>query len=210
MIPTPRGVQVALQYLAGTLEAYNIFNVRCPAAATSADLTAIATVFEAWWRNEWKPAHSNLVNAARMTLTALDGPGAPYLLYTPPAPVIAGTMGNPLYPPQVTVAVALRTGLSGRSYRGRVYTPFLSQTVALTNGLMTAANNTIIYNAYLALVTRLNTAGYPLCVLSLYSGVDGAGKKIARAAGILTPVTTIAVGLRADTQRRRLPVETRV
>jgi hypothetical protein len=210
MIPTARGIQCALQYNQSGLECYNIINVKAPAPATSANLLTVAGIIENWERNVAKNQRSISVQAVRCTLTALDGPGAPFLQQTYALPLINGAINAAAYPPNVSLAVALRSGLSGRSFRGRVYHIGLAQTTNLSAGLVSAAVAAAIAAIYDTLRSSLATAGFPLQVLSLYSGVDGAGHKIPRDAGLLTPVTQIACGLRLDSMRKRLPVEARV
>ena len=197
-----------MRFTQAGLEAYNILNVLCPTAATSADLTAIAGVLQTWWNGTLRPSVPTTLSWQGADLTAMDSPGSPFLAYNNSG-TLAGSGVGGLYPPQVTVCVSLRTGLSGRSYRGRLYFIGLGTGNVITGGLITQATATALANNFNTLRTAMVTAGYALCVLSLYSGKDSNGKKIPRAAGIATPVTTIAVGLRVDTQRRRLPVEGR-
>lgn len=151
---------------------------------------------------------SNQCNWMGADLTALDSPGAPFLAYSNSG-TLAGALVTPVMPPQVSIAISLRTGLSGRSYRGRVFFVGLPNSLTHSFGVVPGSTQTTYQGIWNALRTSLVTAGFQLCVLSLYSGVDGAGNKIPRAAGVATPVTSIIVGARLDTQRKRLPVEAR-
>lgn len=208
MTVTPNAVRCAMRYTVQGLEAFNILHVVYPAPATPANLVALAAVFQSWWNATKRPTVASSVQWNGVTLTALDGPGAPYLDY-PATPLTSGTNTGAPWPPQITVAVSLRTGLSGRSYRGRIYLVGFNNTNVLTAGVMLPATVAGIQTVYNALRSAIITHGAQLCVVSLFSGVDGSGNKIPRAVGIATPVSTIIVGNRIDTQRRRLPVEAR-
>lgn len=208
LIPVPNTVRVAFRQTWSNLEAYNIYNVLCPAPASAADLTAIATVFKAWWDNNLRAQTTNSVVFNGMELTALDAPGSPVLTYVNTTNTNgSAAIGN--HPPQVAVCISFKTGLSGRSYRGRVYHAFPSAGWGNTGGVIAGATVVVIQGVYDNLRTRLIAAGYNLAVASLYSGIDADGKKIPRTTGFATPVQIVAVGNRLDTQRRRLPVENR-
>lgn len=208
MIPAPNVVRCALRFSQDGLEAYNILNVVGAAPATAGNLVSIAAVFQGWWNVTLRPAEPNAVSWLGVDLTALDSPGSPFLAYTNTGTLTGSGAGTP-YPPNVSPAISLRTGLSGRSYRGRIYHIGLSSINPITGGLMTAPTSASLATIYNTLRTSLNSAGWPLCVLSLYSGIDGSGNKIPRASGIATPINAVVVGRRIDSQRRRLPVEAR-
>lgn len=209
MIPAANVVKVALRWTVEGLEAFNIINVLCPAPASGSDLTAIAAVFQAWWTNDWRACISNQASWQGADLTALDSAGAPFLAYLNSG-TLAGVDAQAPYPPQVSLAVSLRTGLSGRSYRGRFYVAGLTKGFPSVGGLLSAGSVTSIQTLANGLRTRMVTAGYAVCVLSLYSGVDVNGDKIPRSSGVATPISIMVVGNRLDSQRRRLPVEGRV
>lgn len=204
----PNAVKVAMRYSQSGLEAYNILNVLCPAPATAANLVSIAGVFQSWWNTTLRPLTIGPANWLGADLTALDSPGSPFLAYNNSG-ITGGSNGSSTPPPQVTVAISLRTGLSGRSYRGRIYFIGISAADIGPTGLLQVSKATQLANAYNTLRTSLITAGFQLAVVSLYSGKDSAGRKIPRAVGIATPVTAVVCGLRCDTQRRRLPAEAR-
>lgn len=101
-------------------------------------------------------------------------------------------------PASVALVVSTRTAKTGRSYRGRTYLPGLTEATVIGNhvtatGLVTAAAY------YTLLVGDLQEANFDLVVYSLYSG--GAP----RATPVQTPIETVIINSRVDTQRRRLP-----
>jgi hypothetical protein len=93
-------------------------------------------------------------------------------------------------PGQNAIVVSWKTGLGGRSFRGRTYLGPISQAVITSAGVVSAGSRTTIQNAATALIAALDTVGMPLAVYS-------------RKLGEATPVTSAAVGTTVDTQRRR-------
>jgi len=208
MITIPNVVKCAMRYRQGTLEAYNIMYVLCPGPASGANLATIAGVFQTWWNGTFRAVQSSNISWLGVDLTAMDSPGSPFLAYTNTG-TLTGAVGSVPFPPQVTVAISLKTGLSGRSYRGRIYHIGLLAANVITDGTISPAQVVSMTGWYNTLRTALTAAGFPWCVASLYSGVDVNGDKIPRLVGVPTVVTSIVVGSRVDTQRRRLPAEAR-
>jgi len=204
MIPVPNAVRVAMKYNVEGLTMYNIINVLQSSPASAGDLSAIAAVFQAWWETEWRATLSGSLVWLQADLTALDSSGSPVLTHVNSGSATGG-LGGGVYPPNVSIAISLKTGLSGRSYRGRIYMPCVQPGFAVSGGRITTGAVAFIQPKVDALRTRLIASGRSLCVVSLYSGVDGSGNRIPRTVGVATPVTSISVGTRIDSQRRRLP-----
>lgn len=114
--------------------------------------------------------------------------------------------GDPLSN-NVTWAIAFHTASRGRSFRGRNYI------VGLTGNALSDANTVLgawasnVITAYSGLITGALGAGQTWVVASRFSGIDpDTGRPIPRAAGVVTPITTVAYSdLIVDSQRRRLP-----
>jgi hypothetical protein len=101
----------------------------------------------------------------------------------------------------VTIAVSWRTGITGRSFRGRTYHLGLSEAQYVGSTLeVTPAG--LILTAYDALLTTINAiSGNQMGVLSRYAD------KAPRVNGLLTPISNVEfVDLVLDSQRRRLPL----
>jgi hypothetical protein len=194
-----------MKYQSDGVPMANVHNVLCPAPATPGDLTAIAAVFQAWWTSELRTGLSVATSWLGADLTALDSSGSPFLAYNNSGP-ITGSFSGGIYPPNVSLAVSLRTGLSGRSFRGRLYMPGVSTVAPISGGFHIPASIAFWQPLYDALRTRLITAGYHWCVVSYYSGMTSAHEKIPRAVGIATPITAVVIGRRSDSMRSRLPV----
>jgi hypothetical protein len=201
----PLTVRVLMKYQTEGLPMANVSYVLCPSAASAADLTTIAGVFQAWWTTEHRTALSVSTTWIGADLTALDAPGSPFLTYNNSGPG-TGVFSGGCYPPNVSLAISLKTGLSGRSFRGRLYMPGVSTVAPIVGGLHIPASIAFWQPLYDALRTRLITAGFHWCVTSFYSGMTPTHERIPRAVAVSTPVTAVQIGRRSDSQRGRLPV----
>jgi len=108
--------------------------------------------------------------------------------------------GDPL-PPQCASVFSLRTGLKGRSYRGRFFLPATSET--------NQANGAVI-GAY---TTKLNTISAQLLAVFGPAGTNGDWRlgvisrylnKVQRTTPVCTQVTSISIDPVLHTQRRRV------
>src|SRR5664280_2100526 len=103
-------------------------------------------------------------------------------------PVVHGT-GNPIHPPQVAIAVSLRTAHTrGKAHIGRMFTPALVPSVQ-SSGLHAAG--TSIAGTATTLINAINAVVTP------------AGVSIISATGESNHVTRVAVGRIFDTMRSR-------
>lgn len=103
-------------------------------------------------------------------------------------PVVHGT-GNPIHPPQVAIAVSLRTAHTrGKAHIGRMFTPALVASVQ-SSGLHAAG--TSIAGTATTLINAINAVVTP------------AGVSIISATGESNHVTRVAVGQAFDTMRTR-------
>lgn len=107
---------------------------------------------------------------------------------------VAGS-GTVILPFQSSLVYTLRTARPGRSYRGRMYWPFVTASM-LATGLVNTASTSLASRAssFAQMLAAHCTAG-PLASLD---------PMVASAAtGDVTPVTSVRVGNVMDTQRRR-------
>jgi hypothetical protein len=120
-------------------------------------------------------------------------------------PTISGSNPVEAVPNNVTYTVSFRTGLTGRSFRGRNYVPGIPND-AVTGNTIEAGFRTGVLAFYDALMALATVEGVIWVVVSRFSGVDGSGNPIPRAAGVTTPVISVGTAdLTVDSQRRRLP-----
>jgi len=176
----------------------NVYYLNKATTILSTDLTTIINTIKTWWTGTAKGGfHSSLALAAIRTrdMTSQAGLVEDYIYPTPEAGTVAGVAA----PSNVAVCVSHRTGLAGRSYRGRTYLMGIAENVYTDNHLDTtypAAFGTLVQD----MMDDLYTAGsYVHVVASFYHN------HAPRATAQITPVTYLQVNSRLDTQRRRLP-----
>lgn len=118
-----------------------------------------------------------------------------------------GATAGPTLTNETALCISWRTGISGRSFRGRSYLPGVStvHTDGDDTNRLTSAVAANAKDAADQFIASLGAAGFQLCVASYFSGVDVDGNPIPRAVGIYTPVTGAVVNPRLDSQRRRMP-----
>lgn len=121
-------------------------------------------------------------------------------------PPINGGLGVESMPNNVSYTVSFKTGLTGRSFRGRNYISGLGVDSVASNTIA-AATRTGLLEYFDVLLAAANANATPWVVVSRYSGIDpDTGKPIPRVTGVTTPVTSVTTyDLTVDSQRRRLP-----
>lgn len=114
-----------------------------------------------------------------------DGPSAERIVS------IGGDVGGDMMTPNVTLLHSKKTALGGRKHRGRMYTPYTSESVVNADGSITGAHRLAVQAENDALLASLLLQDMPMCVLHV---------------GVGTPdlVTDLIVSGFAATQRRRL------
>lgn len=207
-ILTPSVVMCELIFTHYATRIENVYHVKVPAGApTVADLNAIRAVFTDWHSpasgTGLRQIQSTICGLAMQRLTSLHSIGAPVVEHVP-SPVLFGTVaGN--YEPHRTLCVKWSTGLGGRAYRGRTYHCGLPYGVG-ADGLIAPATIATMQTVYASLITKLATAGYTLCVVSKYQGVqmvNGYRRGIPRSQGVATPIVSVSIERGIDTQRHR-------
>jgi hypothetical protein len=115
-----------------------------------------------------------------------------------PVPPILGTVGGDYLPFNAAVVITLRTGLAGRSFRGRLYHIGLAES-NITGNVINTVYQTSLGNLYASLITPGGANNPTMVVASRYSN------GLPRVTGLTTPVSSLQINTRVDTQRRRLP-----
>lgn len=215
-VPVNNAAQFTLQFSQqdGSF-AENEFWVQRTGAWSQALLTTMAAAFKTWFGtgDGTRSYKSSMVTTASLQgvgyrdMTTQNGYTGVYQTGLP----IAGTDAEAGVSLGVTFSLTARTGLAGRSFRGRTFLVGmgLSQFSSVPNNLVDgthAGNYVSLFNALPAAVTAADAAA-TLVVCSRYHQVGGPGSpSVPRAAGITTPI--LAYGyhdLFADFQRRRAP-----
>jgi len=205
-VPVANTVMVEIRYLLDLQHIENTLYFESAGAPTPATITQLINAVEGWWIANLKPLIPTAVTLVEFVGTDLTTASGPQVTLPPVGPQ-AGSVADPVLPNNVTIAISFRTGLRGRSFRGRNYHPALWETGVISNTLQ----NTIvaaIQAAYNALIVdaAVIAAGFTWVVVSRFSGVDANGDPIPRAAGVTTPVlSALIVDPTIDSMRRRLP-----
>lgn len=114
-----------------------------------------------------------------------DGPTAERIVS------IGGDVGGDMVSPNVSLLHSKKTALGGKRHRGRMYTPYTSESVVNADGSITGVHRLAVQEANDDLLSALTVAQLPMVVLHT---------------GVGTPdlVTDLIVSGFAATQRRRL------
>lgn len=163
---------------------------------TSTRAAVLTSVMADWLSNQWDTAANENWQAVSAEALAGHVQNGPYDIQ--PLSIPGTLTGEPL-PSEVSIAISLRTGLSGRSYRGRVFHVGVGEDNS-AGDYISSAYRTGLINAYAALISMANAFDFQWSVCSMYT--NGAP----RAAGLLTAITQVTiVDTILDSQRRRKP-----
>lgn len=117
-------------------------------------------VTAAMW--EMQDDHSKITT---IDVTPLDGSGVTLPVIIAPAAKYAGVQTNEDMVPQMATIVKLVTLKRGRSFRGRIFLPWCTETVS-TNGILDSTKLATAQAAWVAFVTAMSGDNCPLGVAS--------------------------------------------
>lgn len=167
----------------------NVFNVGSDALVSDANVTLMLGDLKTFYTAIATYVYGTYSIGARVLEYQAAG-GPPRIVTV--APVAQVSAASASLPPQLSVVVAWRTALAGKSYRGRTFLGPLNG-AAQAGGAVTAAAQTAVNTAAANLITNLKprtTGSVGLVVHSDHANVD-------------TPVVVGATDLRMDTMRSR-------
>lgn len=195
-VPALNVAEVAMRYTINNRPIVNVLYFRKSTALTLADLTTLATLVRDWWQNTMRANFSIDIRLGVVSvrdLTVQNGLIYDLVIASP----IGGTRaGNPASN-QVAIVTSNRTGLAGRSYRGRNFWASIVENDVTTEFLETTLC-TNVGNAMVALRTSVVAAGFDWVVVSrVLNGV-------ARVTALISDIISVIVNTRVDTQRRRV------
>lgn len=197
-ISIPDTWRVAIEYTnldANT--AYNIIHVRDELGTMSLSRAAdLAQIIDTWASSEWLDTAVAEWSMTGLQIRDMNVENGAFLDYPMTQ---AGAVVGDAAPSTVTIAISLRTGLSGRSFRGRLYAVGLGDTT-FNGDYIDLTQRTLLINTYELLRAAFVVEDFTWVVASLYT--NGAP----RTNGLTTPITQITItDLIADSQRRRKP-----
>lgn len=175
----------------------NTLYVRMAAAPTAGDVADAAAAIRGWWFAEMMPILSSdyfFRETFAKDLTVSGGAEQHDIA----GAGTAGSFGVAALPGNVTMAVAFKTGLAGRSNRGRNYIPCLAES-QVTGNTISAGTVTAFQDAYNALLTELAASDFTWVIVSRVAD------HVVRAVGVTNPViTALITDIFVDSMRRRL------
>lgn len=197
--PVPNTVEVRLvaRYLGQSVT--NALYYTFSRVPSQADIQQLGQDAAGLWSTHVVPVLSNNYRLVEVYCRDLSAQASYIYAYTGrPLPSTGGVAGQPM-PSSVAVVVTLRTGLAGRSYRGRLYISGLTE--PQVDGDFPNPNvRQQIITAVGTVGFTLNTTNRTWVVVSRYHALQR------RQIGVSTPVIAVAgPTLRIAQQRKRLP-----
>lgn len=204
-VPVPNTAEFELVYSYDDQICENTLWIQFAAAPEAGALEGVAAILHTWFTGAFGPNLSSAVSLTKIRGTSHDSSLGAGIEYTTGLPEAAtgpadGAPGN------VAPCISFKTGLRGRSFRGRNYIVGVPMEeldhATLDSGWMAA-----VTGAYNDLPSLLEPASAVWVVASRFEGVDPVTHKpIPRDTGVATPVTSAAFAdNKSDSQRRRLP-----
>jgi hypothetical protein len=203
-IPVANTALTELRFTANGQQVENTLWFEHATDPSVADLEGLTAAVFDWWVANIKPLQSSNVQLREVSAISMTTASSPQDAFSPPIAEFGGNTPN-IEPGNVTMSISFRTGLRGRSFRGRNYAIGLTEDQVAGNNFVAGLASTW-QAAYFALIAAAADAGWQWVVASRFSGVDPVtGDPIPRAAGVTTPiVSVIVVDDNVDSQRRRL------
>lgn len=175
----------------------NVNHVRKDAGG-AAERLAIANHFKALWEGTGGTTPKGMkdfrqIKVVFQKVSVQDISTLPFPVPSEYTSGTAGTSAGIELPAQTALVVSLKTGLAGRSYRGRTYVGGFTTTAISDDGTYDRPSGAVMVQlgqAFGDLASNLNGDGTPLVVAS-------------RSLGTSEEVTEILVDNKWDTQRRR-------
>ena len=197
-IPAPNTARVRMVYLLDGQTVMNVFYFLASAPMVYSDLTNLASEVLSAWQAQLKPQQPEELTLSYIEATSLDAADA--FQYVLPVNE-AGTNGtSAVLPNNVTLSISFKTGVTGRSNRGRMYWLQLAegQVVKSTvSPIFLATLMTKIEDFFDAIETGTST---------FHSIVSYCNDGTWRTTASVLPVESyVTVDTNIDSQRRRLP-----
>jgi len=175
--------KIRFNWVWGAQNAYNVFHVR----ATAMDVDDVAQAVPDNWHNDQIKMVSSGASIDSIDVTPLDGTSVPFNLHLGSASFV-GADGTSAVPATAAI-VKMVTAKRGKSYRGRMFLPYVgegSQVAGTLSGSI-AADSTAKWVLW---ANGMSADGVHLCIVSALLGTS-------------EDVTNLAVETSLGTQRRR-------
>jgi hypothetical protein len=198
-IPATNTVEIEIRGLLDDQQVENTLYFQADNPIDDAAVDDLMSVFSGWVGSEYPDQKCEAYKGTELLITDLTTESG--LQRSVDISYIVGSVEGSALPNNSAFAVSFRTGLRGRSYRGRNYAmaiPISAQEGI--NQVTTAYRDAVVGNYANLLELDFSSVGWTWVVVSRF--LDNAPRSIAE----VTPVTSvIATDLTLDSQRRRLP-----
>lgn len=196
--PTPNTVKVAVTGQLAGQQVTNVYYVEKISAWTLPELEQVADEFIAWLRTEVLPLLATEFVYTLIEILDLTTANGIYYTRQIDSPN-TGQIASPAMPNECAVCLSLRTGQSGRSFRGRKYMSGVPEN-NVTNNTVTTPYLQAWVNAFNGLLLTIGTAGWSWVIVStIENGVP-------RAQGLTTAINSVIfTDDIIDSQRSRKP-----
>jgi hypothetical protein len=199
-VPAPNICEVEMRATRNNQQVENRIMVDMLAAPTAPAMQDLADIAWAWWASRYAPVLSNECNLREVVVTDLSLQNGLQVTYAPATNVI-GAINTGALPNEVSVCVSLRTGVRGRSARGRFYTlSVCGDQMANSNEISVVADG-LISSAVAQLITDIRTSGVEPVIVSYVNN------KVPRPGGpVYFSITGVTITDRiVDSMKRRKP-----
>jgi len=199
-VPVPATIKCSFFYTYQGQQTMNRIHVSHPASFPSeADCQAVANTAAAWWTGNVQSIVTNTLALRQIQATSIAEPNGPQATFSAGLPA-SGASTSPPLPNNVAFCVSLRSGLAGRSARGRWYWQGLTEEQVAGN-IVAGGVVLSIVAAMDNLISTLSGGGAQTVIVSYNAnGVPRPGGPVKF---IITDA--LAVDDVIDSQRRRLP-----
>jgi hypothetical protein len=199
-VPTPNVIQVEIRASVSGERCENRVMIDVFHEPTLADMTSIANIFSTFLAASWIPLLPSTTVITELYLKSLHAQNAPEATFPLPAGSYTGTASSVALPNNVSFCVSLRSNMTGRSARGRLFWLSLPELAVVGNTVdSTYAAN--VRSAVQQIDVGMTAAGYEWVIVSYRT--NNAPRVGGPIYFSVNSVTT--VDLTVDSQRRRLP-----
>jgi hypothetical protein len=198
-VPAPNIVEVQLRATFDGQQVMNRIHVNVLHAPTEADCAAVAAAVGDWWDTNVQALVATNVVMREIYVKSVATANGPEATFSAGFPLVGTKAGDSL-PNNVALAVSLRTGLTGRSARGRWYWYGITEDQVDANTMM-GGTIASIDAAITNLLNEIEALGFLWVIVSyIANGGPRVGGPV-----YFTVNTITVVDSTVDSQRRRLP-----
>lgn len=198
-VPAPNIIEVQFRQTFALQQTMNRIHVNVLTVPTEAICQSVATACAVWWTNNVDSIVTSQLALREVYVKSLAVENGPQASFSSGFPA-AGTLADDPLPNSVSIAASLRTGLTGRSARGRWFWQGLTES-QVTGNVVTTGSLGDIDAALTALRATIVGLGYLWVIVSFISGgVPRVGGPVYFVVNDILFTDSVV-----DSQRNRLP-----